>query len=58
MMPGASDNMISSSPGRKLFDAARGKKHFLLVEGGSHFSTMMVRHGKYREALAQLFSLR
>ena len=54
---GTGDNMISSSLGRKLFDAARGKKHFMLVEGGSHFSTMMVGHGKYREALAQLFSL-
>ena len=55
---GAGDNLIDSSLGRKLFDAARGKKHFVLVEGGSHFSTMSVGQGKYREALAQLFSLR
>ena len=55
---GGSDHLIDSALGRKLFDAAQGKKHFLLVEGGSHHSTMSVGHAQYREALAQLFSLR
>ncbi len=55
---GAGDNLIKSELGRKLFEAAQGKKHFLLVDGGSHYSTMMVGHAKYREALDQLFSLR
>lgn len=55
---GDSDSLISSALGRRLFDAATGKKHFVLVEGGSHHSTMVVGHAKYREALAQLFSLR
>lgn len=55
---GASDHLISSELGRKLFDAAKGRKHFLLVEGGSHYSTMWVGHAKYREALEELFSLR
>ena len=55
---GASDSLINSALGRRLFDAAQGKKHFLLVEGGSHHSTMTVGHAKYKEALAELFSLR
>jgi alpha-beta hydrolase superfamily lysophospholipase len=55
---GDSDNLINSQLGRKLFDAARGNKRFVLVEGGSHHSTMSVGLGKYREALAELFSLR
>jgi alpha-beta hydrolase superfamily lysophospholipase len=52
---GASDDLIKSDLGRRLYDAATGKKHFLLVEGGSHHSTMWVGHAKYREAIAQLF---
>ena len=55
---GANDSLIRSDLGRRLFDAATGRKHFLLVEGGSHHSTMSVGHGKYREAIAELFSLR
>ena len=38
--------------------SATGKKQFMLVEGGSHFSTMAVGQAQYREALAQFFSLR
>ena len=38
--------------------AAQGRKQFLLVVGGSHFSTMSLGQAQYREALAQLFSLR
>jgi alpha-beta hydrolase superfamily lysophospholipase len=55
---GDSDNLIQSDLGRKLYEAAQGRKRFLLVEGGSHYSTMAVGLGKYREALADLFSLR
>ena len=55
---GANDTLIRSELGQRLFDAATGKKHFLLVEGGSHHSTMWVGQGRYREAVQQLFSLR
>ena len=55
---GDSDKLIDSDLGRKLYEAAQGRKRFLLVEGGSHFSTMSVGLGKYREALAEMFSLR
>jgi pimeloyl-ACP methyl ester carboxylesterase len=55
---GSNDNLIKSELGRRLYDAATGRKHFILVEGGSHYSTMWVGQSAYREALAQLFSLR
>ena len=55
---GDNDNLIASALGRKLYDAAQGRKQFLLVVGGSHFSTMSLGQAQYREALAQLFSLR
>jgi uncharacterized protein len=55
---GANDSLIRSDLGRRLYEAATGKKHFLLVEGGSHFSTMSVGYAQYREALAQFFSLK
>lgn len=55
---GDSDSLIRSDLGRRLYDAATGRKRFLLVEGGSHHSTMVVGHTQYKEALAQLFSLR
>jgi uncharacterized protein len=55
---GESDNLIASALGRKLYDAAPGRKRFLLIEGGSHFSTMSLGQAQYRDALAQLFSIR
>ena len=53
---GENDNLINSELGRRLYDAAEGRKRFVLVEGGSHFSTMSLGAAKYRAALAELFS--
>jgi alpha-beta hydrolase superfamily lysophospholipase len=55
---GENDSLINSELGRKLYEAAAGRKRFVLVEGGSHFSTMSMGVAKYRAALADLFSLR
>jgi alpha-beta hydrolase superfamily lysophospholipase len=55
---GAQDSLIRSDLGRRLYDAAPEPKQFLLVEGGSHFSTMNVGQAQYRQALAQFFSLK
>lgn len=55
---GENDSLINSDLGRKLYEAAAGRKRFVLVEGGSHFSTMSMGTAKYRAALAELFSLR
>jgi alpha-beta hydrolase superfamily lysophospholipase len=55
---GANDNLIKSELGRNLYEAATGRKLFVLVEGGSHHSTMAIGQSRYREALSQLFDLR
>jgi pimeloyl-ACP methyl ester carboxylesterase len=55
---GAEDSLIRSDLGRRLYEAAPGPKRFLLVEGGSHFSTMSIGQAQYRQALAQFFSLK
>lgn len=55
---GSNDRLIASDLGRRLYEAAPGRKRFILVEGGSHFSTMSVGLDQYREAIAELFSLR
>ena len=54
---GAQDALIDSELGRRLYEAATGRKHFMLVEGGSHHSTMAVGLAQYREALAEFFKL-
>jgi alpha-beta hydrolase superfamily lysophospholipase len=55
---GANDTLIRSELGQKLFERAKGKKRFVLVDGGSHHSTMWMGRAQYREAVQQLFSLR
>ncbi len=55
---GANDNLIPPELGRKLFDAATGRKAFVLVEGGSHHNTNSVGQAQYRVALNKLFGLR
>ena len=55
---GADDSLIAPELGRRLFDAATGRKAFVLVEGGSHHNTNLVGQQQYRSALAELFGLR
>ncbi|MFC5519372.1 alpha/beta hydrolase [Polaromonas jejuensis] len=52
---GSDDSLISPALGRKLFEAAREPKAFVLVEGGSHHNTNTLGQAQYREALALLF---
>jgi hypothetical protein len=52
---GSEDRLIPPALGRKLFEAARGPKEFVLVEGGSHHNTNSVGQPQYREAMARLF---
>ena len=54
---GSEDTLIPSTLGRRLYDAATGRKAFLLVDGGTHYSTMAVGQGEYRKVLAQFFRL-
>jgi len=55
---GADDRLIAPELGRRLFDAATGRKVFVLVQGGSHHNTSSVGQPQYRLALAELFGLR
>ena len=55
---GANDNLIPPELGRKLYDAATGRKAFVLVEGGSHHNTNSVGQPQYRVAINELFGLR
>jgi pimeloyl-ACP methyl ester carboxylesterase len=55
---GSDDSLIPSTLGQRLYEAATGRKHFILVEGGSHFSTMAVGLPQYRQALSEVFSLK
>jgi uncharacterized protein len=55
---GGDDRLIQPELGRKLFEAATGRKAFVLVEGGSHHNTNSVGQSQYRVALASLFGLR
>ncbi|MBE0588336.1 MAG: alpha/beta fold hydrolase, partial [Hydrogenophaga sp.] len=54
---GGADRLIQPELGRRLFDAATGRKAFVLVEGGSHHNTNSVGQPQYRVALADLFGL-
>ena len=55
---GAEDALIPSKLGERLYEAARGRKQFLLVDGGTHYSTMAVGLAQYQQALASFFSLK
>jgi len=55
---GSLDDLIRPELGRKLYEAATGPKMFVLVQGGSHFSTNTVGEAQYRSALTQLFHMR
>ena len=52
---GANDSTILPELGRKLFEAAREPKAFVLVDGGSHYNTNSLGQAQYRVALARLF---
>jgi alpha-beta hydrolase superfamily lysophospholipase len=54
---GSRDGLITPDLGRALFDKAAEPKRFILVEGGTHYSTNRVGQLQYREALRELFGL-
>ena len=54
---GSEDSLVRPELGRRLFEAAREPKAFVLVEGGAHHNTNAVGQPQYREAIARLFGL-
>ncbi len=55
---GGDDRLIQPELGRKLYEAAKGRKAFVLVEGGSHHNTNSVGQAQYAAALSSLFGMR
>lgn len=54
---GSRDRLIMPELGRALFERAPSPKKFVLVEGGTHYSTNTMGQPQYREALKELFGL-
>ena len=54
---GSDDALIKPELGRRLFEAATGRKAFVLVQGGTHHNTNAVGMAQYQQALANLFGL-
>jgi len=54
---GDADSLIRPELGRALFERASAPKRFVLVEGGTHYSTSGLGQAQYREALRALFGL-
>jgi alpha-beta hydrolase superfamily lysophospholipase len=54
---GSEDGLIRPELGRQLYERAVAPKRFVLVEGGTHYSTSGMGQPLYREALRELFGL-
>ncbi len=54
---GSRDTLIRPELGRGLYERATAPKRFVLVEGGTHYSTNSVGQAQYRDALRDLFGL-
>jgi alpha-beta hydrolase superfamily lysophospholipase len=55
---GSEDRLIQPELGRALYERAKGRKQFLLVEGGTHHNTNAVGQSEYRRAMADLFGMK
>ncbi len=54
---GDADGLIPPALGRALYEKAATPKRFVLVEGGTHYSTNGRGQRQYREALRELYGL-
>ena len=54
---GEADSLIPPALGRALYERAAAPKRFVLVEGGTHYSTNGRGQRQYREALRELYGL-
>lgn len=52
---GSSDSLIRPELGRALFERISAPKKFVLVDGGTHYSTNTRGQSQYRQALRELF---
>jgi alpha-beta hydrolase superfamily lysophospholipase len=54
---GEDDGLIPPALGRALYERATSPKRFVLVPGGTHYSTNSIGQAQYRDALRELFGL-
>lgn len=54
---GSRDGLILPALGRALYEQAVEPKRFVLVEGGTHYSTNRIGQAQYRSALRELFGV-
>ncbi len=54
---GTEDRIVPFEMGERLYAAARSKKRFIKVEGGSHHNLSYAAFDEYRAALKELFQL-
>ena len=54
---GSGDSLILPALGRALYERAKEPKRFVLVDGGTHYSTNGMGARQYREALRELFGI-
>jgi alpha-beta hydrolase superfamily lysophospholipase len=54
---GSRDTLIRPALGRALYEHAAEPKRFVLVEGGTHYSTNGLGQQQYRQALRDLFGI-
>lgn len=54
---GSRDGLILPHLGEALYEKAREPKRFVMVEGGTHYSTNRLGREQYRQALRELFGL-
>ena len=55
---GTRDSIVPFSMGERLYEAVRGPKRFIKVEGAGHHNLSGAAFDEYRAALAELFGLR
>jgi fermentation-respiration switch protein FrsA (DUF1100 family) len=55
---GSDDSLVPSRLARALYDRATAPKRFLLVEGGTHWSTSWRGADQYRAVLQEFFGLK
>lgn len=53
---GTADRIVPYEMGEKLYAAAKSKKRFIRVEGGSHHNLSYLAFDEYRSALKELFT--
>jgi pimeloyl-ACP methyl ester carboxylesterase len=53
---GTQDSIVPFEMGERLYEAAKSKKRFIKVEGGSHHNLSYVAFEQYKEAVRDLFA--